>query len=175
MKNIFEISIPMKITEHIAQHLIDVFEGGNWTEVNIRDTLRGVNYKEATAITRVSSNSIAALLYHIGYYNKIVLKRIMGVDDARDNSNGFDMPAIQTEEDWSLLKERVMQSTCQLADTIRKFPEAQLFDLIAPGNSTYYKTFQGIVEHAHYHLGQIVVLKKLIKQPVHHHLRSKSL
>ena len=50
----------MKITELIAQHITEVHEGGNWTEVNIKDTLADVGYKEATTVTRASYNTIAA-------------------------------------------------------------------------------------------------------------------
>ena len=51
----------MKINEQIAQQLLDVNEGANWTEVNVKDTLEGISYKEANAITLASSNSIAGL------------------------------------------------------------------------------------------------------------------
>ena len=27
---------------------------------------------------------------------------------------------------------------------------------------TYYRNFHGLIEHAHYHLGQIVLIKKLV-------------
>ena len=30
---------------------------------------------------------------------------------------------------------------------------------------TYYENIQGVIEHLHYHLGQIVVVKKIIRAP----------
>ena len=47
----------MKITALIAQHIIEVHEGGNWTEVNIKDTLEDVSYKEAVLVTKASYNT----------------------------------------------------------------------------------------------------------------------
>ncbi|HRH47692.1 MAG TPA: DinB family protein [Panacibacter sp.] len=154
----------MKLTELIAGHIVAVYEGGNWTEVNIKDTLADVGYKEATTVTEASYNTIAALLHHLSFYNDIVMQRLSGANPVINEANGFDMPAIKNEEDWLKLKERNLQSAHQLADAVSQFPDEHLNELTATGHATHYKTLHGITEHAHYHLGQIVLLKKLIRQ-----------
>lgn len=154
----------MKITELIAKHITEVQEGDNWTEVNIKDTLSDINYKEATTVTGASYNTIASLVHHLGFYNDVVMQRLSGTEPIINESNGFDMAAIKNEDDWIKLKERNMQSARQLASAVREFPEERIFELTVTGHSTHYKTLHGIVEHAHYHLGQIVLLKKLIRQ-----------
>jgi uncharacterized damage-inducible protein DinB len=154
----------MKINELIAQHLLDVNEGANWTDINIKDTLEGLNYKEANAITMASSNTIAALLHHISFYNDIVKERLWGNYPPINQLNGFDMEKIKNEIDWVKLKEKSLQSARDLASEVKKFPEEKLFDLTANGHGTYYKMLHGVIEHAHYHLGQIVLLKKLVHQ-----------
>ncbi len=156
----------MKITELIAQHITEVFEGGNWTDVNIKDTLEGITYREATTVTKASYNTIAALLHHVCFYNEIVLKRLMGINPEIDAANGFDVPSIKNETDWLMLKESIFHSAHQLANAVKQFPEEKLFELTATGHSTHYKTLHGITEHTHYHLGQIVLLKKLVRQNV---------
>jgi uncharacterized damage-inducible protein DinB len=165
----------MKITELIAQHITEVFEAGNWTDVNIKDTLTDVTYREATTVTKASYNTIAALLHHICFYNEIVLTRLKGINPAIDAANGFDVPAIKNEEDWVMLKESTFHSAHQLASAVRQFPEEKLFELTVTGHSTHYKTLHGISEHAHYHLGQMVLLKKLIRQNKLHAINSNSL
>lgn len=165
----------MKITDLIAQHIIEIHEGGNWTEVNIKDTLADVNHKEATNVTKASYNTIAALVHHLSFYNDIVMQRLSGNDPVIGETNGFDVPAINNEEDWIKLKERNTQSAQQLAEAVKAFPEEKIFELTATGHATNYKTLHGIAEHAHYHLGQIVLLKKLIRQPKHQPARSNSL
>jgi uncharacterized damage-inducible protein DinB len=165
----------MKITESIAQHLMEVFEGGNWTDVNMNAALRDINYREATAVTKASYNTIAALVYHISFYNEIVLKRLQGISPVIGNANGFDLPPIKNEHDWTKLKEKCFQSARDLAAAVLKFPEERLFELTVTGHSTNYKTLHGVAEHAHYHLGQIVLLKKLIKTPSHQFAMSSSL
>lgn len=153
----------MKITGFIAQHITEVHEGGNWTEVNIKDTLADVGHKEATTVTRASKNTIAALVHHLSFYNDAVMQRLSGNDPVIGESNGFDMAAIKNENEWIQLMERNMQSGQHLALAVREFPEEKIFQLIATGQATHYKILHGIVEHAHYHLGQMVLLKKLIR------------
>jgi len=165
----------MKTTEQIAQHIIEVFEGGNWTDVDMKATLRDINYRQATTVTKASYNTIAALVYHISFYNEIVLNRLQGINPVISNANGFDLPPVRDEHDWIRLKERCFQSAHDLAELVTKFPEEKLGELTVTGHSTNYKTLHGIVEHAHYHLGQIVLLKKLVKNPAPQFAMSNSL
>lgn len=153
----------MKITEFIAQHLIEVFEGGNWTDVNFKDALKDVTYKEATTVTKASYNTIAALVYHTCFYNEVVLKRLQGINPAINEKNGFDLPPIKNEDDWKSLVLRCFKSAHELANAVKKLPDEKLSELTITGHSTYYKAFHGVAEHAHYHLGQIVLLRKLVK------------
>jgi len=57
----------MHLPTQIAKHMNDVFFGGNWTSVNMREHLIGLTWQQATA--RIyDHNSIAALTFHINYF-----------------------------------------------------------------------------------------------------------
>jgi uncharacterized damage-inducible protein DinB len=154
----------MNITNVIATHIRDCFDGENWTSVNIADTLADVSFQEAQQRTTLSQNTIASLLHHLYYWNGIIMERIKGINPSIAEANGFDVDELKNENDWNGLIEKTHQSFLQLADAVKNFLEEKLFEISPTGKSSYYKNFQGIVEHAHYHLGQIVILKKLIKQ-----------
>lgn len=155
----------MQLTHLLAQHLKNVYEGNNWTDVNISDTIKDINWQQAQQKTAGSSNTIASLLHHLYYWNEILMQRMKGETPVIPQANGFDVPPLNNEEDWNALKEKTHQSFMQLSEAIKSFPEEKLPDNYAPTiPSTYYRNFQGIVEHAHYHLGQIVILKKLIAE-----------
>ena len=85
------------------------------------------------------------------------------------------MERIKNENDWAKLKEKSLQSARDLSSAVKKFPEEKLFDLTINGDGTYYKMLHGVIEHAHYHLGQMVLLKNLIRQKNLQPLRSSSL
>ncbi|CAN5311968.1 hypothetical protein BH11BAC6_BH11BAC6_16960 [soil metagenome] len=165
----------MKITALVAQHITDIFEADNWTEVNIKNTLCDVDHIEATTHTKASPNTIAALLHHLSFYNDVVLMRLSGICPEIDDINGFNVPPIKNEQQWQQLKETVLDSARQLSEAVKNFPEEQIFMQTRSGHCTYYKMLQGIAEHAHYHLGQIIILKKLIRTRTPHLMVSNSL
>jgi hypothetical protein len=149
----------MSLLKHIAQHVLDVHEGDNWTEVNIKNTLQDVSFEQALLVTPVSPNSIAMLVHHLAFYNEVVLQRLLGSFPPIPPSNGFDAPIVSSESQWQDLQQKLFISAHALAEGILQFPEDRLFDITAAGYNTAYKNLHGIAEHAHYHLGQIVILK----------------
>lgn len=154
----------MNLTQLIAQHILETFEGGNWTDVNISDTSKEVTYKEAVIITAASPNSIASLVHHIMFYNEVVLERLKGINPQIDETNGFNVPAIQSEEEWQNLQASCRKSFRILGGAVNALSEERLSELSPNSTSTIYKTLHGVVEHAHYHLGQIIILKKIINK-----------
>ncbi|MDN3656912.1 hypothetical protein QWZ08_14790 [Ferruginibacter paludis] len=63
----------MNLTAQIAKQFSDVHFGGNWTAVNLKDTVADVTWQQAT--TKVNSfNTIATLVFHTKYYVGAVMK-----------------------------------------------------------------------------------------------------
>ena len=52
-----------------------------------------------------------------------------------------------------------------LANLIEQLPESRLWEDFSDNKyGNYYRNLHGIIEHCHYHLGQIVLIKKLLQQ-----------
>ena len=154
----------MQLTEVLAQHVLAVHLGGNWTEVDVAHTLADVTLAEATTQTAASPNTIAGLLHHLTFWNRVVAGRARGQATEVGPTNGFDGPALRTEADWAALRADNIASAHELAAAIRGFATAKLPDPILPNYSSAYKNLQGAVEHLHYHLGQLVLLKNLVRR-----------
>ncbi|RNI35777.1 DinB family protein [Hanamia caeni] len=154
----------MKITQLIAAHLQEAFEGNNWSDVNVKDTLDGITFRQATHVTNASPNTIAALLYHMTFYNKAIKQRLQGIEPEISAANGFDLQPITSEHDWVQLKKNAFDTVNELASAIRDFPDERLPEESPVGKGSFYKKLQGVIEHNYYHLGQIVILKNLIKK-----------
>ncbi|SFP83861.1 DinB family protein [Parafilimonas terrae] len=154
----------MIITNLIAEHIRQVYEGDNWTEVCIADTISNINFQQAQQRTAGSPNTIASLLHHLYYWNEIMVQRMQGKNPQVLQTNGFDVEELKREEDWLALKEKAHHSFIQLANAVKNFPADKLNETYAEGKSTFYKNLQGTTEHAHYHLGQMVIIKKLLAQ-----------
>jgi hypothetical protein len=150
----------MEITSLIAQHIIDVHEGGNWTDNSIREALENVSVSQATTITAASTNTIAGIIHHLTYWNNVMVIRISGHAVEIPEINGFDVPLLTTEEEWKILQLNNLKSAHDLVDAILKF-DNNLSDPILPGYDSAYKSFYGCIEHIYYHLGQITMIKRL--------------
>ncbi len=154
----------MTTPAQIAKHLRDVHFGGNWTSSNLRDHLADVTWQQAT--TQIYSlNTIATLVYHTHYYVSAVTKVLQGGPlDAKDIYS-FDHPPIQSPEDWEQLLNKIWTDAENFARLIEQLPAPQLEEtFIDQKYGTYYRNLHGIIEHLHYHLGQIVLLKKILLQ-----------
>jgi uncharacterized damage-inducible protein DinB len=154
----------MNLPAHIAKHIRDVYNGGNWTTSNLKEHLSDVTWQEAT--TKVYSfNTLATLVYHMGYYVTAVLKVLQGGPlDAKDIYS-FDHPPIHSQEDWQQLLDKTWAEGELFASLVEQLPEALLWeDFSDKKYGTYYRNLQGIVEHTHYHLGQVVLIKKILRQ-----------
>ncbi|HET9746012.1 MAG TPA: DUF1572 domain-containing protein [Chitinophagaceae bacterium] len=153
----------MLLSSQIAKHFKEVFFGGNWTAVNLKDTLKDVTWQQATRKVH-SCNTITALVYHINYYVSAVLKVLEGGPlDAHDKYS-FDHPIVQSPEDWEALVNKTYTDAEHFAVLIEKIPESKFGETFADEKyGSYYRNLHGIIEHTHYHLGQIVILKKVIQ------------
>lgn len=152
----------MKLTEQIARHFRAIYDGGNWTSVNLKDTLADVTVQQAT--TQVHTfNTIAVLVFHMSYYVTAVLNVLRGNQlDAHDKFS-FDLPPIQSQADWEKLVNKTFTDAEILASLIEQLPENKLWeDFSDKKYGNYYRNLHGIIEHNHYHLGQIVLIKKIL-------------
>jgi len=154
----------MNLTPQIAKHFRDVHFGGNWTSVNLKETLTGVTWQQATTII-YSLNTIATLVFHINYYVSAVTKVLQGEPLTAHDKYSFDLPPIQNQEDWDKLLNKTWSDAEKFALLIEQLPESKLGETFSDEKyGNYYRNIHGIVEHTHYHLGQIVLIKKILLQ-----------
>ena len=153
----------MNLPAQLAKHLRDVFFGGNWTSVNLRDSLANITWQQAC--TKIHSlNTILALVYHINYYISAVTKVLQGEPLVASDKFSFDHPSIQSEEEWQQLLDETWKDAENFAYWIEQLSESKLWEDFEGGKyGNYYRNIQGIIEHSHYHLGQIVLIKKLLQ------------
>jgi hypothetical protein len=154
----------MNTPQQIAKNLRDAYNGGNWAGVNLRDTLKDVTWQQA--ITKIGNlNTIAMLVFHINYYVDAALSVLKGHPLNASDKYSFDLEPVNSGEDWQKLVAYVFSQAEAMASEIEQLDEARLSDVFADANyGTYFRNMMGVVEHAHYHLGQIVLIKKLINE-----------
>jgi uncharacterized damage-inducible protein DinB len=153
----------MNLPQQIAKHFREVHTGGNWTDSNLRDNLAGLDWQQA--ITQVHNlNTIAALVFHMNYYVSAVMKVLQGGPLDASDKFSFQVPLIDCQEDWEKLREKTLNDADTFASLVDQLPEEKLWeDFNGNKYGSYYRNLHGIIEHIHYHLGQVAVIKKILQ------------
>lgn len=152
----------MNLPQQLATHFRSVHFGGNWTSVNLKEQLADVTWQQAT--TKINSfNTIAALVFHMNYFVGGIGKFLQGEPLTIKDKYSFDCPPIGSETDWQELQDKTWREAEEFASLVEQLPEERLAaTFVDEKYGSYYRNLQGIVEHTHYHLGQIVILKKML-------------
>ena len=152
----------MTTPAQIARHLRDVHFGGNWTTSSFKEHLADVTWQQAT--TQIYSlNTIATLVYHTHYYVSAATKVLQGGPLNAKDIYSFDHPPIHSAEDWEKLLNKTWTDAENFARLIEQLPADKLEETFLDEKyGTYYRNLQGIIEHLHYHLGQVVLIKKIL-------------
>jgi len=155
----------MALNEQLAKQFRALFLSGQWigTDLNLKAQLDDVDVNMANAKYE-SLNSIALLAFHLNYYLEGVMNVFKGGTlDIKDKFS-YDMPTVTSPEEWDTMRENIYRNAEYFAYLVEQMPPSQLFDPFTDEKyGTYFKNLVGILEHSYYHLGQIVLIKKLLK------------
>lgn len=154
----------MNPSAQLASRFREVILNGRWiANTNFRDQLSGVSWEQATQ--KVGPlNTIAALTFHIHYYIAGILKVFEGGTlDIRDKYS-FDMPPIQSQQDWDKLRDSLWRDAERFADLVEQMPEERLKAVFVDAKyGTYQRNIEAMIEHSYYHLGQVSLIRKLLE------------
>jgi hypothetical protein len=104
------------------------------------------------------------LTFHIDYYIAGILQVFDGGTlDIRDKYS-YDMPEIKDEQQWEDMKQKLWEDAEKFAQHIEKMTKEQLHGVFVDEKyGNYLRNIDAMIEHSYYHLGQLVLLKKMIK------------
>lgn len=152
----------MKGTERILKSFEDLFSGDPWLDVNLMDTLEGITARQASRRIAPGRNTIREIVYHVVQWRLTVLRRIQGEVVPSPDHNYLKSIEDPSEAGWNETIDQLRRSQDKWTDLLRTWDDKE-FDSIYPGNKmTYYEHVQGILQHDAYHLGQVVLLSKVV-------------
>lgn len=153
----------MNLSKQTARRFREIFLDGDWvTGTNFKKELGNVSLSMAN--TQVGSfNTIALLTFHIHYYVQGVLQVLEGGDLTIKDKYSFDMKPLSSEEEWEGVKQQLLSDAERFVMLIEQMPEEKLrSDFINPTYGNYLRNIDALIEHGYYHLGQIVMLKRMV-------------
>ncbi|HRH58174.1 MAG TPA: DinB family protein [Chitinophagales bacterium] len=147
---------------NIVTLISETANGNNWTGINTLQVLQDINSEKATKRVNSSHLNIAELTAHLTCWNNVMIKRLdaENYQPKRDE----DFPAINdlSEDEWNTMKEDFIQSFKLLTDILDTKEDTILYAPMFEGATSAYRNLHGQISHLHYHLGQIVLLKKIL-------------
>ena len=153
----------MKQNIYLANRLREVYLNGTWiANTNYKVQLLNTSWEQA--IKKYGDlNTIASLTYHINYYLEGILNVFYGGDLEIRDADSFNASEIINQNDWLSLVNTFLSNSKIFANEVEKLSDEALHKIFVNEKyGTYYRNIEGVIEHSYYHLGQIVLIKKMI-------------
>ncbi|WP_042721046.1 DinB family protein [Flavobacterium sp. B17] len=153
----------MSTTLQLAKRFREVILDGLWiANTNFKDQLSNVNWEQAT--TKIGSlNTIAMLTFHIDYYIEGLINVFEGGDLEIRDKYSFDLPAIESQDQWETLVNKLLSDAEKFANLLEQMPDSKMNEpFVDEKYGTYLRNIDGMIEHCYYHLGQITLIRKLL-------------
>ncbi|MDC6367513.1 DUF1572 domain-containing protein [Muricauda sp. AC10] len=153
----------MTQSELIAQRLEEVLLNGKWVaNTNFKEQIEQVSWEQA--IQKIGSlNTIAVLTYHVNYYLGGILNVFLGGNLEIKDKYSFDMPPITSKGDWDKLITDFLSNSKKFISHVATMEDSLLGEYFVDEKyGSYQRNLEGIIEHSYYHLGQIVLLRKMV-------------
>jgi hypothetical protein len=155
----------MNVAHQLSARVREVFLNGTWiANTNFKHQISQINYSQATCVVQ-DYNTIALLTFHLQYYLSGVNQVFEGGTLDIKDKYSYDMPEIACEQDWLDLVAKFLQSAETFANHVERMSD---YDLNQPfvdeKYGSYQRNVEGMIEHGYYHLGQISLIAKSVKQ-----------
>lgn len=146
----------------LANRFREVILNGTWiANTNFKDQLEQLDWKIATEKFQ-DLNTISVLAQHIHYYINGIKNVFLGRELIIRDQYSFDFPEIKSQEQWETFLIKFWDDSEQFANLVEKMSEEQLNEpFVDEKYGTYLRNIDGMIEHSYYHLGQIVLIKKI--------------
>jgi hypothetical protein len=139
-----------------------ILDGKFIANTNYKEQLSQVTWQQAV-YKPAGVNSIALLTQHIHYYVHGVLQVLQGGSLDIHDKYSFSFPDINSEAQWLEVLRRFWADAEAFALALATLPEGKLdTGFVDEKYGTYQRNMDAMIEHCYYHLGQIVLLRKLI-------------
>ncbi len=154
----------MKEIERISKLLSDLYKGNSWIDVTINGTLKNISSTQAFTHPVNNLNSIWEIVNHLVCWREAVIKRLHGEVIEGPANNFFEAIPDNSEKAWMKTLERLDISQQSWMEFLKGFDSNDLEIIYKNTKTTHYELILGILQHDAYHLGQIVLLKKLVNE-----------
>ncbi|MEZ4857760.1 MAG: DUF1572 domain-containing protein [Flavobacteriaceae bacterium] len=155
----------MKLSITLAHRFREVILNGKWVaNTNLKAQLETVTFDKAE-IKIGSLNTMAILAQHIHYYVVGVKQVLEGGTLNIKDVYSFSFSPIESKDQWETFLNNLWNDAEAFATLVEQVPDSQLSSpFVDIKYGTYLRNIEGMIEHCYYHLGQIVLLNKMLSK-----------
>ena len=155
----------MQVVTKVFLEQLDMHWQKNDWFASMDQALHGVTAAEAAWTSSGNSNSIWQIVNHLIFWNEDVIHRIKSTENthkAEDNEATFGNPGNPEDEiGWAKTVRRLNEVMSKLKKVIADLNDEKLKAPYAPNRDSIEKLLSQIMMHDTYHIGQLVLLRKL--------------
>ena len=153
----------MENNRELAKRFSDVILNNSWVANNSYKNQLIDLPLEVVLFKYQSLHNIAALAQHVHYYIAGILNVFNGENLDIKDIYSFDFPPINTIEQWHTFLAIFWTDAASFTQKLEEMDENTLNSIFVKKEyGTYHFNINTLLEHSYYHLGQIVLIKKLI-------------
>lgn len=155
----------MKLSKSLALRAQEVLLDGQWIAgTNVHHEIKIINWENADQ-SLMGLNSIAALTYHLTYYLSGLNVVMQGGELTISDQFSFNFPDINTEQNWFKLIQTFLIEAQLFVNLVEALDDEKLNQpFVDQKYGSWLRNIEGVIEHSYYHLGQMVLINKLIQQ-----------
>jgi uncharacterized damage-inducible protein DinB len=144
----------------IADQLRLAFEGEAWHGPAVFEILADVDARAAAARPIHSAHTIWELTLHVTGWENVIRRRLGGETCSPSDADNFPDVKDTSDAAWKKAVDSLKQTHEQLLKTVLAIPDSRLTERVPGKNYDIYTMLHGATQHALYHAGQMVVLKR---------------
>lgn len=148
--------------DRIEDLLRRAHQGVAWHGPCFDDAVQGLNARQAAHKAIATSHSIWELVLHIAAWENMALRSLSG-EVVKDLTPEEDWPPVPelTDQNWAATLALVNQLLQELLDQIGFLADDRLDEKVPGKHYTVEFLLHGVVQHTLYHVGQIMLLRKV--------------
>jgi len=143
----------------------EVYDGDPWLGESYMGKLEDVTDKEAFTPAMEGVHTIAELVAHVIYWRSPIIKRLKGEKDwvgKMDSPDNWPTLEQLKSKGWKKLLAEFDETQKQLTSLLTSVKPEFYKEEYKPGVS-WDQLVEGVVQHDIYHLGQLALVKKMIR------------
>lgn len=154
----------MNTANSLSNRLKEVLTEGSWvTGSNFKKEISGLEWELAVK-KYADLNTIAAITFHVHYYIAGVAEVLEGGELTIRDKFSFEAPEIKSEQEWLDRVDLFVKDSQRFISLVEKLSNQALeAPFVNPKYGSLARNIDVLIEHTYYHLGQVVLIKKLLK------------